>query len=209
MLKGSGEPNQGGGLEEVGAGRETWHRWCLGHQAWLVAGWFEPKPIPNESLILPRSSHVIIVVHPDFPISIMSIISPVVVINPFLRKNCLRKSREADDAVFQSITSKACSDVPELSDRRGWPIPQLESWTAKVNKEGCQKKLQGRVSAFNVYFQHLCIGWWSQLTAVGMAWKHPTTCCNAQQCPVISYFSQPQRARNISRHRHGKATGRI
>lgn len=32
------------------------------------------------------------------------------------------KSREADDAVFQSITSKACSDV---------------------NKEGCQKKLQG------------------------------------------------------------------
>lgn len=116
MLKGSGEPNQGGGLEEVGAGRETWHRWCLGHQAWLVAGSFEPKPIPNsESLILPRSSHVIIVIHPDFPISIMSIISPVVVINPFLRKKCLRKSREADDAVFQSITSKACSDVPELS----------------------------------------------------------------------------------------------
>ena len=38
-----------------------------------------------------------------------------------------------------------------LSDRRGWPISQLESWTAKVNQEGCQKKLQGRVSAFNVY----------------------------------------------------------
>ena len=79
----------------------------------------------------------------------MSSISPVVVLTS-LSKNGLRKSCEADDAVFQSITSKACSDVWEPSNRtRGGSRILLESWTAKVNKEGCQQKLLGR--AFNVF----------------------------------------------------------